>query len=290
MHSTKTDGQQWSIRAEFTVAPHGICIPEKNCLTSTIQDKSGIRLSYCWRSNENNNNIGTTTNYGSTGNNLCKPIEYQKGNLTFTSTPPCRLHTPTTSGGNFEYHDSGYGSDLMSLNSLTSGTSQSPSNMNNRKCRSTCSIVLCSNLCDNVNQNSGSGKCEKTDSLPRQIPSLQSLRRNTNFYGHDDSNYQYINGAKIKKLLPGESISNDSLLPRITNSTGYKPYNRDVSIQTSDSLQDCSVTHLENSTKTKSKRIEKRNPSNFNHNCSKRGQLSSSTRGSGDKLQVIIII
>lgn len=300
MHSAKTDGQQWSIKAEFTVSPQGICIPEKNC-SNTVQDESGIRLSYCWKSNENTN-IATTAHYRSTRNDLCKPIEYHKGSLTFTSTPPCRLHAPT-SGGNFEYHDSGYGSDLMSLNSLASGISQSPNSSNNRKCRSTCNIILCSNVCDSTDKNSAISslaKCEQKYSLHCPTPVLQSLRRNTNVYGYEDFYCQHINSGKSKKFASGEL--NDTELQRATTNTpllvlpfrqvagsaDFKPYKKDVSIQTSDSLQKCSITNLKNTKKAKLKMFEKTHPSNFNHNCYKPGQCSLSTRDGGENLQVII--
>lgn len=147
--------QQWSVHAEFTISHDGLNDPSTVPQTRTEQDENGVRMVYTWTSQPPTNQEPPTYNF-------------QRGNLLFSSTPPKRnyVETPINRMG-LNVQDSGYGSDLFSQNS--SKTIQPY----NRRCRSTCSIVLSTNF-DTKEDTAPS--CARTQSLRCQTPTLRSER------------------------------------------------------------------------------------------------------------------
>jgi hypothetical protein len=96
---------------------------------------------------------GSASNRSTHSDSTPKSYGFQKGNLLFTSTPPRKSFNFTEANTNTNrlgVQDSGYGSDLLSPNSFGSCLPprrpvQQPYN---RKCRSTCNIVLSTNIQD----------------------------------------------------------------------------------------------------------------------------------------------
>ncbi|XP_044270962.1 uncharacterized protein LOC123015327 [Tribolium madens] len=152
--------QQWSVHAEFTIS-HPRSDPDNLPQAHTEQADNGVRMTYTWTSQANTWSAPPSTSSDKYG--------FQKGNLLFTSTPPRRVH------------DSGYGSDLLSPNSYQR---QQPYN---RKCRSTCNIVLSTNIDENRTEETESvhTQCGRTQSLRCQTPTLRCDRKD-NFYGCGD--------------------------------------------------------------------------------------------------------
>lgn len=173
MYSRSDPQQQWSVHAEFTISHDGL---ESNVepQTHTERDENGVRMVYSW------------TSQPSTCNEPEKPPGYgfQRGNLLFTSTPPRRnyLETPINKMG-LNVQDSGYGSDLLSPNSSTSH--KPPPQPYNRRCRSTCSIVLSTNFEKPEETADSSSQCGRTQSLRCQTPTMRTERKDT-YYGCGD--------------------------------------------------------------------------------------------------------
>lgn len=95
-------------------------------------------------------------------------------------------------------HDSGYGSDLLSPNSFGGGLPhrRSVPQSFNRKCRSTCNIVLSTNIQDENRTEDTADlihtQCGRTQSLRCQTPTLRCDRKD-NFYGCGDPWCHHIN-------------------------------------------------------------------------------------------------
>lgn len=160
--------QQWSVHAEFTIS-HPRSDPENLPQAHTEQADNGVRMTYTWTSSQGSNAWSAPPSTSSDG---APKYGFQKGNLLFTSTPPRRVH------------DSGYGSDLLSPNSY-----RRPVQPYNRKCRSTCNIVLSTNIQDeNRTEDAAESvhtQCGRTQSLRCQTPTLRCERKD-NFYGCGD--------------------------------------------------------------------------------------------------------
>lgn len=153
----------WSVRAEVTIR-HGTPVTSESSqlpvgISSTVTDSGGVRMIYRWNTTGQSSpspiipvitTSGPSASSGSFG--------FQRGNILFTSTPPPKStqgsfmiprsgssgndeHTPSRGrGANFS--DSGYNSERFSPNSYSSLPVRRPSQQYNRRCRSTCSIVL----------------------------------------------------------------------------------------------------------------------------------------------------
>ncbi|XP_015585888.1 uncharacterized protein LOC107263326 [Cephus cinctus] len=145
----------WLVRAEVTIR-HGtpVTSPSSNVTegsASTVTDPNGVRMVYRWTPGQqvpqasSSSTSSTSSGFG-----------FQRGNILFTSTPPARtLSTrsftiPRTGvasniespGFRANVSDSGYNSEQFSPQSSTTFPSRRPSQQYNRRCRSTCSIVL----------------------------------------------------------------------------------------------------------------------------------------------------
>ncbi|RZC39389.1 HR1 domain containing protein [Asbolus verrucosus] len=198
----KTDPQQqWSVHAEFTISHPRVADTEHTPQTHTEQGDNGVRMTYTYTSQANQNAwssrstpppSGSTSNR-STHSDTSKSYGFQKGNLLFTSTPPRRSYNfpeTSTNSNRLGVQDSGYGSDLLSPNSFGSCLlPRRPTQPYNRKCRSTCNIVLSTNVQDeNRTEDKADSvhtQCGRTQSLRCQTPTLRCDRKD-NFYGCGD--------------------------------------------------------------------------------------------------------
>nr|CAI5862932.1 unnamed protein product [Callosobruchus analis] len=169
--------QQWSVHAEFTISHPGLETTAANATpgrTDTVHDDKGVRMSYDWSTN------GTTTAQQQQQQQDVK-YGFQRGNICFTSTPPRRC------SDRLGVPDSDYGSDLTSPASAVSSSLSRAGHPYNRKCRSTCNIVLSANVQHELDpQQRGSSACGRTQSLRCQTPTLCCDRKSDSFYGCGD--------------------------------------------------------------------------------------------------------
>lgn len=173
------DPQQWSVRAEFTISHPGIDDPNAAPQTHSQRDENGVRMVYQWPPCTPSHHPGSSgTGYG-----------FQRGNMTFTSTPPSprptSLQDPRCQDQTSRFHqDSGYNSELFSPNSAAPSTSAVPPF--NRRCRSTCSITLSTTINDPNHLSCNSSQCNRTHSLRCQTPSIHPSKTPTSFFGCGD--------------------------------------------------------------------------------------------------------
>ncbi|XP_067203811.1 dentin sialophosphoprotein [Linepithema humile] len=156
----------WLVRAEVTIR-HGDAVTSETVQmppgTTTTADAGGIRMICRWNTGEPNatstpaaaasDAFRTSSSGGCPGG-----FGFQRGNILFTSTPPERPSQRSSSGsytlprsspsgnndstssrGRTNISDSGYNSEQFSYSSLPT---RRPSQQYNRRCKSTCSIVL----------------------------------------------------------------------------------------------------------------------------------------------------
>lgn len=156
--------QPWSVRAEVTIR-HGTPVTSESSqapvgISSTVTDSGGVRMIYRWNTTSQSSPSPTIPVITTSGQSSVSSgsFGFQRGNILFTSTPPPKStqgsftiprsgssgndeHTPSRGrGANFS--DSGYNSERFSPNSYSSLPVRRPSQQYNRRCRSTCSIVL----------------------------------------------------------------------------------------------------------------------------------------------------
>ncbi|XP_012285051.1 uncharacterized protein LOC105702227 [Orussus abietinus] len=183
----------WLVRAEVTIR-HGGPGPNSPRPNDTSQESgtpmmesNGVRMYYRWSPDRfssstapaGNPNPVTTTPVGSFG--------FRRGNILFTSTPPARPPPRATTipragfstsedscsrGYGISVSDSGYNSEQFSPQSYSSLPSRRPSQQYNRRCKSTCSIVLSTMGADNTPKASNVGR----DQSLYMRPDAQSIR------------------------------------------------------------------------------------------------------------------
>lgn len=150
----------WLVRAEVTIR-HGDTVTSETVQmppgTTTTADAGGIRMICRWNTNEQSN---STTPTSDTFPSSSGGFGFQRGNILFTSTPPERpsqrssndrsytLPRSSSSGNEDSVlsrsraNDSGYNSEQFSSRAYSSLPSRRPSQQYNRRCKSTCKIVL----------------------------------------------------------------------------------------------------------------------------------------------------
>ncbi|KAI4471262.1 hypothetical protein MML48_1g10246 [Holotrichia oblita] len=186
--------QQWTVHAEFTIKHDGMEDPSTLPKTHTERDENGVRMVYSWTSqppatsttNTNDSHSfrtdRSTTSSGSDVKDPQLPYGFQRGNLVFTSTPPKRHPFPNTDPPSKGLDSSGYGSELLSPNS--GGLPYRPIQPYNRRCRSTCSIVLSADFDQKAEDNPDNPQCGRTHSLRCQTPTAKSDKKD--YYGCGD--------------------------------------------------------------------------------------------------------
>ena len=156
----------WLVRAEVTIrhnAPGSSGSTGVTGATSTTprvtsgSEPSGVRMVYRWNSNhlasQSSMNSSINSSAQSSVSSPASPsFGFQRGNILFTSTPPLRSNFSRTvsrnegsvspMGRGISVSDSGYTSEQLSQQSYSSLPSRRPSQVYNRRCKSTCSITL----------------------------------------------------------------------------------------------------------------------------------------------------
>ncbi|XP_044734065.1 dentin sialophosphoprotein isoform X2 [Chrysoperla carnea] len=239
MYPRSVSPPKWSINAEVTINhPNMIGNPGT---TRTENLDRGIRMTYSFhttpRTSEPQNPLKSSASPG---------YGFQRGNMVFTSTPRNPKLNTNLLGVNI--NDSGYNSEQ-----LLSPSSNQKNLTENRKCRSTCSIVLSADFDeplpkDSSNQESpscSSTNCNRTQSLRCQHPSKKYKSR-SGFYGCGDPwCYHSTYTESIPRFSPvpescEEWSNTDSINKTCTSntlektSTSYlkKPIMQDASSQT----------------------------------------------------------
>lgn len=305
---------QWSVYAEFTISHPGVSDPENIPQTRTEQTDNSVRMTYSW------NSQGTPTNtWVPTGNipseTASNPSTYtenrpgydttggygfQKGNLLFTSTPPSRRPTnlPTSSGSRLNVQESsGYGSNLLSPNSMSSTTSMQQ-HQEGRKCRSTCNITLCANQYPNDGCHH---HCGRSQSLRCQTPSSRSDCKNT-YYGcgdpwchHLKMGDEYSMGGRCSPVLEAceDCSSLNGRSNKATRSLSRELDNRkDVSVQTFEMVDKCTSPFLKDDSfgfdpkhEKKIKKVRKRSLSSYNRKIESPHETNSPSSFTPDSLE-----
>nr|XP_033183586.1 uncharacterized protein LOC117153544 [Bombus vancouverensis nearcticus] len=163
-NSNNTQPPPWLVRAEVTIR-HGTPVTSESSqvpvsMSSTVTDSSGVRMIYRWNTSQSSS-LPTTPIVTTSGPPLSSSsFGFQRGNIVFTSTPPPKPSyftiprsgssgnddSMSSRGRSVNVSDSGYNSGQFSPQSYSSLPSRRPSNSSsqqyNRRCKSTCSIVL----------------------------------------------------------------------------------------------------------------------------------------------------
>jgi hypothetical protein len=136
--------QEWSVHAQLTVSHRrptdGVILdmaPPPNAGSAVPcpqHDSGGVHMQYAWGDQPTSPqlpsmNVPPRTSYG-----------FQRGNILFTTCPPREPQSTTTLTQHLR--DSGYGSEQPSPGSYASLPVRRPSQPYDRRCKSTCSIIL----------------------------------------------------------------------------------------------------------------------------------------------------
>nr|CAD7429592.1 unnamed protein product [Timema monikensis] len=162
MYSKPVMSQEWSLHAQLTIShnhPTDAHLPPPPTKT-TAEDGAKVHMEYSWGTCSQTTPSVSTMTTSTAGNRPC--YGFQRGNIVFTTRPPPRdvswLRSQTC--GTSTQHgttvrDSGYSSEQTSPGSYTTLPARKPVQPYNRRCKSTCSIVL--------NQTPLVTKCEHTN-------------------------------------------------------------------------------------------------------------------------------
>ncbi|XP_060535748.1 uncharacterized protein LOC132707809 [Cylas formicarius] len=234
--------RQWSVHAEFTISHPGANDPVNLPRTSTERDDDtgGVRMTYSWTANDGDDKPWAPPpppppDWCARG--------FQKGNLFFTSTPPSRLTGDVASK---VHESSGYGSDVLSPNSLGGTLPRRPAQPYNRKCRSTCNITLSTNIgsAQSAPSEGSHSQCGRTQSLRCQTPSSSSCPNR--YYGCGDpwchhprfnDEFAYSLGGAVGRISPVLESGEDSL-------GSGAPQKRDAAVQTFEMVDKCTSPFL----------------------------------------------
>jgi len=165
----------WLVRAEVTIR-HGDAVTSETVQvppgTVTTADTGGIRMICRWNTSEPGATPTpptiTSTAPRSSLASTAGGFGFQRGNILFTSTPPERSSKPlsesytlprsgsldnddSVSSNRANISDSGYNSERLSSHAYSSLPARRPSQQYNRRCKSTCSIVLSTTGIDKTN-------------------------------------------------------------------------------------------------------------------------------------------
>jgi len=169
----------WLVRAEVTIR-HGDAVTSETVQvppgTVTTSDTGGIRMICRWNTSEPGatptpptiTSTAPRCTIGPSSDITAGGFGFQRGNIIFTSTPPERSSKPLTgsytlprsgsldnddsvSSNRANISDSGYNSERLSSHTYSSLPARRPSQQYNRRCKSTCSIVLSTTGIDKAN-------------------------------------------------------------------------------------------------------------------------------------------
>lgn len=215
----------WLVRAEVTIRHGGIQTNSDSGqspvgASSTLTDSNGVRMIYRWNTSQPNINPPSTTTTTtavpsmtpSMGTIPPNSYGFQRGNILFTSTPPPRSQpsgsfTIPRSGFSMKddsnlsinrgFNDSGYNSERFSPQSYSSLPSRRSSQQYNRRCKSTCNIVLAAfdpkkNLSNDefITTRSQTREPLKFSTLEADRPPWHSHRMAASHHHHHHHNHQ----------------------------------------------------------------------------------------------------
>lgn len=268
MYPRPEQPQQWSVHAEFTISHDGMPEATVQPQAHTEQDENGVRMVYSWTSQPMGGGAwgtssntssqcgvstppqqreGTTSTEQPTEKHILGGYGFQRGNMLFTSTPPQRKVVPEPINKlGVNVLDSGYGSDLLSPNSNASTIMRRLSQYN-RKCTSTCSIVLSTAYNENVKDADGT-TCSRTQSLRCQTPTSQIKERRDSLYGCGDPwcHHTQLNDDFCKAFPPvyeNEEYKKPSRASTYTPGVRPSPL-RDACVQTFEMVDKCTSPFL----------------------------------------------
>lgn len=267
MYAKSEDPPQWTVHAEFTISHKGVNDPNNLPETHLEREGNGVRMTYIWTSPSDGNAWTTHSNHpptytSPTNEDVGKESHstYQKGNMLFSSTPsrlkpktvPNTASFPGSCRSGTAVQDSGYSTELLTPSSFINATLPRRQQPYNRKCKSTCSIILSTAFNDTTipADASTSSQCGRTQSLRCQTPSVRGETKETKYYGCGDPWCYHSNYAEDSfsggRFSPVPETSEDRLSSKSTkvpSSTGSLstvrvknslPPQKDVSVQTLD--------------------------------------------------------
>lgn len=260
MYGKSEDPPQWTVHAEFTISHKGNNDPNNLPETHLEREGNGVRMTYTWTSQPPSDGNAWATHSNppptyTTHEDVTKRHSqgaYQKGNLLFSSTPP-RTNKPKvlpgTSRSGTVAHDSGYSTELLSPSSFLNATLPRKQQPYNRKCKSTCSIVLSTafNETPAPVDNLASSQCGRTQSLRCQTPTLRYEPKDTKYYGCGDPwcyhSEEFVSSGRFSPLPETGEDCLSSKSTKVPSSAGSlstvrvkssPPPQKDVSVQTLD--------------------------------------------------------
>lgn len=220
---SSSEPPNWSVHAEFTILHDGVNDPSNPPETRTERDDNGVRMTYTWTSQPTPIWATHSNHPPSTSSKQSKPgtYEFQRGNLLFSSSTPLRRPRDfqeaikALNPSRLGVSDSGYNSELLSPSSFLSSTLPRRNvQPYNRKCKSTCSIVLSTafneqNEPSSDNQNGQS--CSRAQSLRCQTPTARLEPRDFKFYGCGDPWCYHSKSGEEAPFSPvPETVENSS--------------------------------------------------------------------------------
>lgn len=277
---SSSEPPNWSVHAEFTIHHEGVNDPANPPETHTEQDDNGVKMTYTWTSqplrtwttHSNHPPSASTIRSTNKPGEVAQPgiYEFQRGNLLFSSSTPLRrprdfqeaikVLNPPRLG----VPDSGYSSELLSPSSFLSSTfPRRTVQPYNRKCKSTCSIVLSTAINeqnDSSNENQNGQSCSRAQSLRCQTPTVRGEPRDFTYYGCGDPwCYHSKSGEEIPFSPVPETIERTTVRTPSTASTFTtcktpsrtsiypRVKMKDASVQTTEMVDKCTSPFLRSS-------------------------------------------
>ncbi|XP_071640659.1 uncharacterized protein [Temnothorax longispinosus] len=250
----------WLVRAEVTIR-HGDAVTSETVRmppgTTTTTDAGGIRMICRWNTSEPNSTstptpTPTTSNAFLSGS-TAGGFGFQRGNILFTSTPPERPSQKSSSGsytlprsgssgnddsissrGRANVSDSGYNSEQFS-HTYSTLPARLSSQEYNRRCKSTCRIVLSTAGADKLNS-------EKATSaeFSKITPSIDQWHRRPS-HQHIFSRHQFSTVPEVCEDCAEGSASSaftthfcTRVAEKTTNSSRSTAVSKDAASQTTD--------------------------------------------------------
>lgn len=272
---SSSEPPNWSVHAEFTIHHGGPEDPANPPETRTERDDNGVRMTYTWTSQPSStwathSNHPQFTRSGNAPSESGRPgtYEFQRGNLLFSSSTPLRrprdfhdairAQNPARLG----VPDSGYNSELLSPSSfLSSVLPRRIVQPYNRKCRSTCSIVLSTGFNEECDPPNGNQNAQRAHSLRCQTPTSRLEPKDFRYYGCGDPwCYHSRSGGEAASFSLVQGTAEDSSMktPSRTSTftTSKTPTKspvlqrvkmKDASVQTLEMVDKCTSPFLRSS-------------------------------------------
>ncbi|XP_011644807.1 cell wall protein PRY3 [Pogonomyrmex barbatus] len=274
----------WLVRAEVTIR-HGDAVTSETVqmppgTTTTTTDAGGIRMICRWNTSEPSSTptpitapaAATSNAFPSSG---CVPggFGFQRGNILFTSTPPQRSppqrsgesYTLPRSGssgnddsvssrGRTNVSDSGYNSEQFTPQTYSSLPTRRSSQQYNRRCKSTCNIVLSTAGADKSNPEKVTTSTESS-----KIPFVDQWYRRPS-YQHIFSRHQFSTVPEVCEDCAEGSTSSAFTTHFCTRVTEKTTNSRSTAISKDAASQTTDIESVRSSSTVKSNKI-KRKPS-----------------------------